>query len=196
VKGNEKLTHALKEWSAVVDALGNGIQAVLLRKYPPTHQKFFLYPTYMFSIHKNYLSSYFQPNYHDFVKNSVKLKQKGRTVIHYYAEVNEVIKIKKTDFEKLRNLRNYYIWSLNHIFNYFKDEKIKEAYIWVLKIYKIPEPQLINDLRSGALKYAKLLINIPTRGGTPVMDNQRFLSTISEIKQHLEQPTSCRATLP
>ena len=183
----ENPTRVLKEWSPVVDALGKGIQTILSRKYSPAHNEFFLYPTYGFSIRKSYLSLYFQPQHQDFVKQSVESKKKGKTAIQFYAAVKEVIKIPRTDFEKLKNLRNYYIWSPDHVSNYFSDEKFKEAYIWILRIHKIPKAQSINDLGRGALRYANLPFHISTAGCHPVLDDLRFQSTISEIKQHLEQ---------
>ena len=193
----EKLTRALKEWSAVVDALGQGIQTVLSRKYPPTYNKFLLYPTYGFSRRKNYLNLYFQPQYHEFVKKSVESKEKGKTEIRYYVEVNDVIKISRSDFEKFRNLLGHYIWSPEHVFNYFKDEKYKEAYVWILRIYKISNPQSIEDLSRGALTYANLPIEISTAGCTPIIDDSKFQSTIKEIKRDLERwpPESSSAYL-
>ena len=68
-----QLSKAVKEWSAVVDALGEGHQVVLNRKYLPAYNDFLLYPTYGFSRRKNYLNSYFQPQYHELVKKIIKL---------------------------------------------------------------------------------------------------------------------------
>lgn len=43
-----KLSVALKEWSPVLEALGNGTQTMVVRKYAPQNQKLLLYPTFSF----------------------------------------------------------------------------------------------------------------------------------------------------
>jgi hypothetical protein len=183
----EESSRVLKEWSPVVDALGKGIQSILIRKYPPAYNEFLLYPTYGFSIRKRYSSLYFQPQYHDFVKQSVESKKKEKTTIQFYALVNDVIKVPRTDFQKLKNIQNYYIWSSDHVLTYFSDEKFKEACIWILRIYKLPEPQSIKDLGRGSLTYAKLPSPISTVGSTPVLDDLTFQTMKNAVKQHLER---------
>ena len=89
----EKKSVVVKEWCAVVDALGQGKQTILMRKYPPTYMKFFLYPTYGFAIRKNYLSQYFQPQHHDFIRKSIEIKEKGKTRIQFYAEMRARMRV-------------------------------------------------------------------------------------------------------
>ena len=179
---------ALKEWCAVVDALGNGMQTIMIRKYLPAHNEFFLYPTYGFSKRRNYLDLYFQEQHHDFVRQSVEAKEKGRTEIRYYALISDVIRVRRENFGKLRNLAKYYIWSPDHVMNYFKDEKVKDAYIWVIRVYKIPKPQSINDLGRGGVRYVYLPTGISTAGTIPIIDDAEFQSLTGEIKRDLERP--------
>jgi hypothetical protein len=77
---------ALKEWAAIVEAIGRGMQAILLRKYAPARREFFLYPTYEFARSKDYLEK-FQPQYREFVKAVVSSKPKKMTDITYYASI-------------------------------------------------------------------------------------------------------------
>ena len=142
----KRLSRPLKEWSAVVDALGSGLQTILIRKYPPAHKDFLLYPTYGFSAHKRYLDRYYQKQHHDFVKKSVESKKKGKTDLRYYANVTEVIEVRRANFDRLKNLNSLSIWSTDHVADYFKDEKYKTAYIWIVRVHKLQESQSINDL--------------------------------------------------
>lgn len=183
----KRLSRALKEWSAVVDALGSGLQTILIRKYPPAHRDFLLYPTYGFSARKIYLDRYYQKHHHDFVKKSVESKKKGKTNLRYYANVTEVIEVKRANFDRLRNLTSHYVWSPNHVVDYLKDEKYKTAYIWLVRVHKLQEPQSINDLGRGALRYANLPISVSIASKIPVLNDPEFQFTVNEIKRNLER---------
>jgi len=178
----ERRARALKEWCAVVDAMGDGTQIIMMRKYPPAHNEFFLYPTYGFSKRKDYLDLYFQEQHHDLVRRSVESKEKGRTEIRYYGSIGKVMEIGRENFGKFKNLSEYYIWSPDHVMNYFKDEKVKSAYIWAVRVYKLPKPQSINDLGPGGVKYVYLPIEISTANTTPIMDDAEFQSLTNEIR--------------
>lgn len=61
---------ALREWSAVVDALGKGTQILMLRSYVPRYSPFLLYPTFSYytsSINRpETFETKFQPKYLQF----------------------------------------------------------------------------------------------------------------------------------
>jgi hypothetical protein len=94
---------ALKEWAAIVEAIGQSKQAILLRKYPPARREFFLYPTYEFARPKDYLER-FQPQYREFVKHLVSSKPKKMTDIACYASVDYVHHVEKADLPSLGGL--------------------------------------------------------------------------------------------
>jgi len=83
-------------------------------------------------------------------------------------------------------LADHFIWSIKHVEEYFKDEKYKTAYIWIVRVYTLQEPQSITDLGRGSLRYANLPISISIAGKIPVLNDQEFQSTVSEIKQSLK----------
>ena len=80
----------LKEWNAVVEALGQGKQSILLRSYGTSLNEFLLYPTSSYSNHKDYLDS-FQNQYKTFVKKSaIPKKENNKTEIKYYAILDQI----------------------------------------------------------------------------------------------------------
>lgn len=46
---------------------------------------------------------------------------KGAVRISYYVELTEVLEVE--DPKKLEKLSNDYVWSVEHVLNYFKDER-------------------------------------------------------------------------
>ena len=65
----ETITKCLNEWNATIEALGQGKQSILIRKYGTNVTDFLLYPTVSYALKDDYLDS-FQEDYKDFVKNN------------------------------------------------------------------------------------------------------------------------------
>ena len=62
-----KTTKCLNEWNATIEALGNGKQTVLIRKYGTSLKGFLLYPTVSYANKDDVLDS-FQEEYKSFEK--------------------------------------------------------------------------------------------------------------------------------
>ncbi len=45
---NANIQKGMKEWAAIIDALGQGLQIIMVRKRPPRYQEFLLFPTFTF----------------------------------------------------------------------------------------------------------------------------------------------------
>jgi len=167
----------VKEWSAVVEAIGQGKQAILLRKYAPARREFFLYPTYEFARKKDYLQK-FQTRYHELVKEAISAKEPKKTDIKYYASVITVSHIEKADLPALRSMSDLYIWNPEHVAEYFSDTD--EAFVWVLIVYRLPQAVSMPDLGRGAVTYANLRQPISTQGAMPVITDARALQNVKE----------------
>ena len=77
----ETITKCLNEWNATIEALGQGKQTILIRKYGTNINEFLLYPTISYTLKDNFLDS-FQENYKDFVKdNSLPNKKDSKLLI-------------------------------------------------------------------------------------------------------------------
>ena len=97
----ETITKCLNEWNATIEALGQGKQSILIRKYGTNVKEFLLYPTVSYALKDDYLDSFLE-KYHDFVKdNSLPNKEDSKFEVKYFARVEKVVE--KSLFET----RNY-----------------------------------------------------------------------------------------
>ena len=53
-----EITKCINEWNATIEALGQGKQTILIRKYNTTLKEFLLYPTVSYANKDNVLDSF------------------------------------------------------------------------------------------------------------------------------------------
>ncbi len=165
-----EITKCLNEWNATIEALGQGKQTILIRKYGTTLNEFLLYPTVSYANKDNILDS-FQDK--EFVKDNLLPSGEDRTYeVKYYATVEEVIEKPST---RIGAFNKFHIWTRNHVKNYLGR---KEAKIWILRVYKLDEPQLLK--RSNGMLYAN--VDKPVKlEGKPVLSDDEFDKLKEEI---------------
>ena len=84
-----EITKCLNEWNATIEALGQGKQTILIRKYGTTLNEFLLYPTVSYSLKEDILDSFSDK---EFVKdNLLPAGSDGTYEIKYFATVEEVV---------------------------------------------------------------------------------------------------------
>lgn len=161
----ETIKKCLKEWNATIEALGQGIQTILIRNYKTNGHGFLLYPTMSYALKDGYLDS-FQNKYLDFVRDNALPEKKGNKIlIKYFINVKEII---EKPISKIPSAKNY-IWTRDHVKNYMTG---KNVYIWVLKVYKLKEPYWAEPSR--AIQYVNLEKKVSLEGMEPVMKNSEF----------------------
>jgi len=96
-----------------------------------------------------------------------------------------------TDPLKLNNLTEYHIWGSEHVAKYSSDSKVEAAYVWILKVYRLPDPKIIKPGRW----YFSLPEPIPTFGSLLVLNYDTFISILERIKNTLEASTIEKPTL-
>ena len=137
-------TKCLNEWNATLEALGQGKQTILIRKYGTTLDKFLLYPTVSYANKENVLNS-FQDK--EFVKNNLLPDgENSEYEIKYYATVEEVIEKPST---RIGAFNKFHIWTRDHVKDYLGRN---EAKIWILRVYELDEPQMLK--RTNGMLYA------------------------------------------
>ena len=65
-----EITKCLNEWNATIEALGQGKQTILIRKYDTTLKEFLLYPTISYANKDDVLDS-FQEDYKKFANENL-----------------------------------------------------------------------------------------------------------------------------
>ena len=154
-------TKCLNEWNATLEALGQGKQTILIRKYGTTLNEFLLYPTVSYAIKDDVLDSFEDK---EFVKNNLLPNGDDAYEVKYYATVEEVINKPST---RIGAFNKFHIWTRDHVKNYLGK---KNAKIWVLRVYKLNEPQVLKKTRG--MIYANVSKPIKLEGKPVIPDNE------------------------
>lgn len=169
----KEITKCLNEWNAMVEALGQGKQSILIRNYNTTLPNFLLYPTVSYALKDNFLES-FQPKYRDFVEeNALPEKDNSKFKVKYFAQVEKVI---EKPVSRIGSLKDYYIWTSEHVRSYMSTSK---ARVWVLRIHKLKEPIIAE--RTRGMRYANLLEPVSLEDIEPVLSDSEFSKIVKEI---------------
>ena len=160
-----EITKCINEWNATIEALGQGKQTVLIRKYGTTLNEFLLYPTISYANKEDILDS-FQEDFKDFVKDNLLPAGENRTYeVKYYATVEEVI---DKPSSRIGAFNKFHIWTRDHVKDYLGRKKAK---IWILRVYELDKPQMLK--RSNGMLYAN--VNKPVKlEGSPVISDEEF----------------------
>ena len=167
-----EITKCINEWNATIEALGQGKQTILIRKYGTTLNEFLLYPTISYANKDDVLDS-FQDDCKNFVKDNLLPAGENRKYeVKYYATVEEVIEKPST---RIGAFNKFHIWTRDHVKEYLGR---KEAKIWILRVYKLDNPQILK--RNRAMRYAN--VDKPVKlEGKPVMSDDEFNKLKEEI---------------
>lgn len=164
----------LKEWNATVEALGNGLQTILIRKSFTTIPNFLLYPSVRYSNKNNFIDQ-FNPKYHSFVEeNTLPNIKNNRTEIKYYAMIENFMELNSN---RIGSLKKNYIWTKEHVQSYLDGNK---AHVWILRIYKLKEPYLAAPSR--AMTFVNLKKDVSLSGLKPVLTDKEYNKVVNEIK--------------
>ena len=162
-------TKCLNEWNATLEALGQGKQTILIRKYGTTLNEFLLYPTISYTIHDDVLDSFEDK---EFVKSNLLPDGDDAYKVKYYATVEEVIDKPST---RIGSFNKFHIWTRDHVKNFLGR---KNAKIWILRVYELEKPQLLK--RTRGMIYAN--VDKPVKlEGKPVIPDDEFNKLKEEI---------------
>ena len=169
----ETITKCLNEWNATIEALGQGKQSILIRKYGTNVNEFLLYPTVSYVLKDNYLNS-FQDDYKEFVKdNSLPKKMDSKFEVKYYAKVEKVVEKSSAG---IGSLNNYHIWTRDHVKSYLGNSK---AQIWILRVYELDEPRYLS--RTRGMRYANVDEEVKLDNLKPVLTDNEFEKILKGI---------------
>ena len=117
-----EITKCLNEWNATIEALGQGKQTILIRKYSTTLNEFLLYPTVSYANNEDVFDS-FQDK--EFAKSNLLPTGDDGYEVKYYATVEEVIDKPST---RIGAFNKFHIWTCDHVVNYLGRKKLKYGF--------------------------------------------------------------------
>ena len=157
-----EITKCVNEWNATVEALGQGKQTILIRKYGTTQNEFLLYPTVSYANKEDILDS-FQDK--EFARNNLLPTGDDGYEVKYYATVEEIIERAST---RIGAFNKFHIWTREHVKNYLGRKKAK---IWILRVYKLNQPQQLKKTRGMIYSNVEKPIKLE---GEPVISDDEF----------------------
>lgn len=176
---------ALKEWAAVVKALENGDQTVILRKggiletasgFNVESKQFLLFPTFEHQELKNV--KYPFQKYLDQVQNNKP--KNGTNIITSYAQVLDECDVSSQ--EKINSLSDFHIWSDSYIQerkNWMPDKPMKAVF---LQVFKIPKREIpIKPEYQGCKSWININEDLPA--GQSVLSNDEINSKLKKFKE-------------
>lgn len=156
-----EITKCLNEWNATLEALGQGKQTILIRKYGTTLNEFLLYPTVSYANKDDVLDS-FQDK--EFAKNNLLPNGDDAYEVKYYATVEEII---EKPSSRIGSFNKFHVWTRDHVKNYLGR---KEAKIWILRVYELDEPQMLK--RNMGMRYANVDKPVKLEGKAVIPDDE------------------------
>ena len=169
----ETITKCLNEWNATIEALGQGKQSILIRKYGTNLKEFLLYPTVSYALKDDYLNS-FQEDYRDFAKeNSLPNKENSKFEVKYFGRVEKVV---EKSSSRIGSLNDYHIWTRDHVKSYLGGSK---AQVWILRVYELSEPKFLE--RTRGMKYANVSEEVKLDNLNPVISDSNFEKILKGI---------------
>ena len=167
---------ALKEWSVVVRALGEGRQLLLFRKggirekgreFTVEEQEFFFFPTYEHQ-HEEGLREEFRP-----WLSGLPKKTPETLPIEFYATVEKVLHLSSPEIAK--SLNSYHIYSEKQILDRFQYKPTKPLYLLLLRIFRIPQVSLPNlPAYAGCRSWVPLESPLSTANAVPILSEDAF----------------------
>lgn len=164
-----EITKCLNEWNATLEALGQGKQTILIRKYGTTLNEFLLYPTVSYALKDGVLDSFQDKS---FAENNLLPTGDNPFEVKYYATVEEIIERPST---RIGAFNKFHVWTRDHVKKYLGRNNAK---IWILRVYKLDKPQMLT--RSRGMRYAN--VDKPVKlEGKPVILDKEFNKLKEEI---------------
>jgi len=185
---------ALKEWAAVVEALGAGEHLILLRKggikdpagaFRVQHREFLLYPAL-----EHQEESLIRPEFRGSLKAAARLPEDPAGVtFRFYAGVAHETPVQ--DASRLAGLEKYHIWEPEFFAKRLSYRPEEPMLAMVLRAYRLAKPVRIpaEPAYAGCRSWVPLAQPVPVEGGEPVLDNRKFRAALEEIHAKISRPS-------
>jgi CDP-diacylglycerol--glycerol-3-phosphate 3-phosphatidyltransferase len=195
-------TPAYKEWEALVEALGQGAQIILLRKggiaegrsgFQARHDKFWLFPT---RFHQQWEQT--KPELRRYLSPPAEGAAPAKDIaLTYFAEVTDALYL--STWEQVERLQDAHFWGdaiLRERFAYRDRPGMEEGlHLFIVRVYRINLPHRLAP--SPAYEGCKSWIEVPVDWATdiaaPVVRNEEFATRRSRILAAVALPSPAAA---
>ena len=176
---------AFKEWAVVVDALGRGEQALILRKggiherhgwFQLAHREFWLFPTQFHEAETAVI-----PSHRPALRALAALPPATTVAIQFYAVVAAVHSV--TEPALLPRLHGRHIWSESVVQQRFAFGRAPGLLVLVTRILRLPAPERLplDPRYGGCQSWVELARPLATSALTPVLADDLFATQQNEI---------------
>lgn len=184
---------AFKEWSVVVDALGQGRQILITRKggihekgdFRPEHREFLLFPT-LFHQHRAGIIAAAHDRCDEIasraVPEQITIGFFARTVAHWHPETPDFIPA----------IAGQHIWRDELLRERFEAGKIFGIHVLAVRVFRLAQPVTLpmRPAYGGCKSWIGLEENIPVANATPVLADQDFASHLAALQTALGKRTA------
>ena len=184
---------AFKEWAVICKALGEGRQALILRKggiaeeggeFRVEHTRFWLFPTY---VHQQ--STGIKSEAAPLLREAEAERPRAGIIrLSHFAEVTGVYHLH--DMVGALRIRQLHLWSDETVHARFTYRQ-PGLFVMPVRTYRATQPFEIPDTPyyAGCRSWVELGHELPTTGGTPVLSDDSFQNLIRQLDSLLK-PTA------
>ncbi len=176
---------ALKEWQVAVNALEQGATILLLRKggireaggkFSVPHETVLLYPTY-----EHQQPELLKPDYAAQVQAVESGWHPDQVRIGSWATITDIIQITQAD--AIARLLPFHIWTMQCVTERLKWKPSQPIQGLLLRVYKLPEPQIIPYLESygGCKSWIDLQTAIALDDRHPAFNDAEYQQQVKAI---------------
>ncbi len=194
------LSVGLKEWSAIIEAIGTGEQSVLVRRYGPKQNDLVLYPTFNYYLsvktRPQLFDELFRTDFSVAARKSAEETTERATKdyfvdLKYFVQVQEILSVSNPKTWKA--LSSYFVWSPDHVAQY----AATGALLWLVRAFKLPSPVVLGRPGGGggSVNFCTLPNPVDIEGAQPVMTEaaySEYSKAVKEIVDKNEKVTQTR----
>jgi hypothetical protein len=175
---------SLKEWAAVVSALRNGDQIILVRKggiadpsFGVEAERFYLLPTYMHQKEKQ-----FRPGMrHHFAATDRPGGEPEAVEVDTWCEVARVWRV--ADRDLLRRLEPFVIFTAETFEERYRFRPDQAVHVIAVRAHKLPAPVSVRNAPeyAGCKSWVSVAEEIDVTGSMPALGDEAFMARLAEI---------------
>lgn len=181
------LSIAFKEWAAICRALGEGRQALILRKggiaeaggeFRPEHDRFLLYPSYFHEQHRTGI----KPELLPLLEAAERDKPpSGRIRFEHFAIVSAVWHLESID--RALSLDGFHGWTADEVAKRFH-YRAPGLYAFAVRVHRLKAAVEVAEKPeyAGCKTWVNLDAPIETAGAEPVLDDAAFAQRLAQFK--------------